>query len=79
MDEEGNEAEKPELEQVINDAVLAIVAGSDTVSTALPSLLSLLLRHPTALMRLRRELEEAGNKICDTTVLAKLPYLGAVM
>ncbi|KAF8644730.1 hypothetical protein AX16_008306, partial [Volvariella volvacea WC 439] len=79
MDEEGQGVETLAPEQLANDSILAIVAGSDTVATALPNMLWLLVRHAVAYRRLLREVDALGNKIDDVVELGKLPYLNAVM
>ena len=65
------------------DGILAIVAGSETVSITLTGLWYWLLRYPGAYQRLREEIDTnfAGKEeeIFDTNKLAKMPYLNAVM
>jgi cytochrome P450 len=66
------------------ESTLAIVAGSDTTSTALSNALFHLLTTPSALEALRAELDTAaGNAGFDVpfeaTQLADLPYLNAIM
>jgi cytochrome P450 len=66
------------------ESSLAIVAGSDTTSTALSNALFHLLTTPAALAALRAELDAAaGNAAYDVpweaAQLADLPYLNAIM
>ena len=60
-----------------------MIAGSDTTSTVLSSLFSLLLRHPKEYHRLQKEVDEVfppgeGDPF-DATRLAEMPFLNAVM
>ncbi|KAJ7034119.1 cytochrome P450 [Mycena alexandri] len=61
----------------VSNAVLAIIAGSDTTSTVLSNTFYFLLTHPESYKRLRTELDEA--LLVDTTTLLSLPYLNAVI
>lgn len=74
---------KPTDSEIISDGALAMIAGSDTTSTVLSSLFSLLLRNPKEYARLQKEVDEAfppgeGDPF-DTTKLAEMPFLNAVM
>lgn len=60
-----------------------MIAGSDTTSTTLSGLFYNLLSHPQEYARLQKELDTAfppgeGDPF-DTTKLADLPFLNAVM
>lgn len=67
------------------DACLVIIAGSDTTSSVLSSMIYCLLTHPEYGTRLREELSSAlpvelENWPSDcATVLAGLPLLNAIM
>jgi cytochrome P450 len=66
------------------EAGLVIVAGSDTSSMALANAIFYLLTHPTAMDRLRTELDEAAddtdfNTAIESSRLAELKYLQAVL
>lgn len=58
---------------------LAIIAGSDTTSSAITHLFYFLMCNPTAYKRLQAEIDELGDGIFDGTKLAHLPYLNASM
>jgi hypothetical protein len=67
-----------------SEAALAIIAGSDTTSTALAGAMFYMLTHPAALVRLRAELDSAAaGAALDIEIeadrLAKLPFLQAVI
>ncbi|KAJ7074047.1 high nitrogen upregulated cytochrome P450 monooxygenase 2 [Mycena amicta] len=57
MDEDGHEKTKPTLQEVVVDGVLAIVAGSDTSSTALISFIWCMLTNPEIYARVRAEVD----------------------
>ncbi|KAH9990628.1 high nitrogen upregulated cytochrome P450 monooxygenase 2 [Russula compacta] len=62
------------------DGLLAIVAGSDTTSTTLTALFYHLILNPTALERLRNEVEKefpCGEEPSDATKLGQMPWLNA--
>lgn len=58
---------------------LAIIAGSDTTSSAITHLLYFLMTHPTAYKRLQAEIDELGDDLYDFTKQAHLPYLNAAL
>ena len=60
-------------------AVLAVLAGSDTTSSALTHILYFLTNNPTIYKRLQAEIDGLGHKLTDCTAQAQLPYLNAVM
>jgi cytochrome P450 len=67
-----------------SEATLAIIAGSDTTSTALSNAVFYLIQHPAVLSRLRRELDVAAGEGSPydaqlDTDLASLKYLQAVI
>ncbi|TBU25227.1 high nitrogen upregulated cytochrome P450 monooxygenase 2 [Dichomitus squalens] len=72
----------PPLHQLVDDGVLAIVAGSDTTSTALTSLFYCLLTHPKAYAAVVTEVDNCfseGETTLTTACHGKLPYLDAAI
>ncbi|OSD05151.1 high nitrogen upregulated cytochrome P450 monooxygenase 2, partial [Trametes coccinea BRFM310] len=72
----------PPIQQLMDDGILAIVAGSDTTSSALTSLIHCLLSHPGTMKRLQTEIDEyypAGENVFDTTHYRAMHYLTAVI
>ena len=66
-----------------SDGSLAIIAGSDTTSTTLSGLFYYILSNAVEYKRLQAEIDTAfppgeGDPF-DTTMLAEMPYLNAVM
>ncbi len=62
--------------------MLAILAGSDTASSALTALLYYLLRNPVAYKRLQAEVDGAfpsGEEPLDATKLSKMEWLNGCM
>ena len=82
-DEAKLEQQRTPLHVVVMNTATAVVAGSDTTATALSSIFYFLLSHPACLSRLRAEIDKAFppgvKEPTDTTILAQLPYLNAVM
>ncbi|EKM50334.1 uncharacterized protein PHACADRAFT_264951 [Phanerochaete carnosa HHB-10118-sp] len=81
MDEDGHEAVRPKLEVVAVDGTLAIIAGADTIATAMSHVWAFLLRNPACLERLRKEIDaefSLGDDI-DFAKLANMPYLNACL
>lgn len=83
IDEDKLEKEQPADEEVVSDGVLAIVAGSDTTSTALSGLFCFVVANPDCYKRLQSEVDSVfpigeGDPF-DATRLADMPYLNAVM
>lgn len=78
-------SERAPFEQIISDASLVLVAGSDTTATALDNILYELLRNPESYSRLRAEVDgyfppdEHAHPFVDSTKLAEMPFLNAVM
>lgn len=82
MDEAGMEKVKPSLAEVGADAVLTIIAGADTTSCAMTSLLWLLLSNQECYERLQKEIDTAyppGSDPLDVSKHSNLPYLAACM
>lgn len=70
MDEAGHEKDKPALPDVVSDGALAIIAGSDTASTALVALFFFLLTRSEWMEVVRREVDViAGGGEGDGEVL----------
>ena len=68
--------------QAESNGLLAILAGSDTASTAMVVLFYYLIRNPTTLDRLRDEVEKefpAGEEPLDAAKLCQMPWLNACM
>ncbi|KAG6915541.1 hypothetical protein DXG01_011006 [Tephrocybe rancida] len=78
MDEGGVDSMAPAIEQVVSDASLVIVAGSDTVSPVLTSVLHFLMCNPVAYARVQTELD-ASLSSADVNELAQLQYFNAVI
>ncbi|KAG6893791.1 hypothetical protein C0992_008620, partial [Termitomyces sp. T32_za158] len=79
MDEGKIDATPPAIEQVVSDASLTIVAGSDTLSPALCSLFYFLVCNPVAYGRLRNEIDKSHTSPEDVQGLSQLPYLNAAL
>jgi cytochrome P450 len=82
MDEDDAGVHAPlDDESLAAEASLAIVAGSDTTSTALANALFYLISHPTSMARLREELDGAAAPGEDVPpeALSELAYLQAVL
>lgn len=72
----------PSLPTMIADGLLAIIAGSDTTSTVLTSVVYFLLRHPEAHQRLQAEIAEnflPEEEPTDSMRLSRMPWLNACM
>jgi cytochrome P450 len=73
--------------ELFNEAVLQILAGSDTTATALRCLVLYLIGHPTVYKKLQAEIDEAvasgivpaSPDIISNAALLKLPYIQAVV
>ncbi|KAH9481467.1 Cytochrome P450 monooxygenase FCK2 [Psilocybe cubensis] len=79
MDEDGVASERPTAVEVTSDGGLAIIAGSDTTSSAMTHLFFFLMCNPTAYKRLQAEVDQLGNDVLDTTKHAHMPYLNAAI
>ncbi|KDR79011.1 hypothetical protein GALMADRAFT_224262 [Galerina marginata CBS 339.88] len=79
MDEDGVAAQPPSPVEVTSDGGLAIIAGSDTTSSAITHLFYSLMSSPTAYGRLRQEIDELGDNLFDCTKQAHMPYLNAAI
>ena len=72
----------PPMQQLVDDGVLAIIAGADTTSTALTSLMYCILTHLEVYARLQEEVDKfypQGEDALDTKHHRNMPYLSAVM
>ncbi|KAF9269323.1 high nitrogen upregulated cytochrome P450 monooxygenase 2 [Marasmius fiardii PR-910] len=85
LDEGSPNPRPPHFEEYANEAILAIVAGSDTTATALSCAFYHLICDKTMFLRLRNEIDAAfpvkDGKAPheDTARLAQMPFLNAVM
>ena len=81
-DEDNRSGARPSLPTMIADGLLAIIAGSDTTSTVLTSVVYYLVKHPEAYKRLRDEIAETflpGEEPTDAARLSRMPWLNACM
>ncbi|KLO10727.1 cytochrome P450 [Schizopora paradoxa] len=83
MNEDGVDKVPLTLPEVLSDAGIAVVAGSDTTSSTMTVLFYYLLSNPSAYKRLREEINSAfpihdGHPF-DASKLSSLPYLNAVI
>lgn len=80
--EDGAEKESRPRSYVIADALLAVVAGSDTTALVLTCLFFSLMRNPDVYARLQAEVDKfypPGENALDPRHLKDMPYLEAVM
>ncbi|KAI0265869.1 high nitrogen upregulated cytochrome P450 monooxygenase 2 [Gloeopeniophorella convolvens] len=78
--EDQTEADRPPLSKVMQQGLLAIIAGSDTTSTTMTAVIYYLIRHPAVYERLLKEIDEAfptGEEPLDATRLSGLQWLNA--
>ncbi|EPQ56837.1 cytochrome P450 [Gloeophyllum trabeum ATCC 11539] len=70
-------------EELVEDSVFAVQAGSDSTASVLTFLLYYMISSPTALKTLRAEIDSAfmrdPSQALNSSVLASLPYLNAVV
>ncbi|KAL0060256.1 hypothetical protein AAF712_012966 [Marasmius tenuissimus] len=82
-DEEGHEAVKPRPDLVGPDSVAAIIAGSDTTSTAMANFFWCILSHPEAYKRVISEVDKeyppGTDPLLDTSQYANLTFLKACL
>ncbi|KAM5536735.1 hypothetical protein V8D89_009574 [Ganoderma adspersum] len=72
----------PPVQHLVNDGILAIIAGADTTSIALTSITYCLLAHPDVYARLQAEIDKfypAGENALDPKHHRDMPYLTAVI
>ena len=72
----------PLVQQLVDDGVLAIIAGADTTASALTMLIFCLLAHPDVYARLQAEVDRfypPGEDPLATQHHREMPYLNACM
>ncbi|KAK7056360.1 hypothetical protein VNI00_002914 [Paramarasmius palmivorus] len=80
-----SEEEASPFPLIVSNAVLAIIAGSDTTASVLSNIVYYLLSSPLYLERLREEIDQSfpsiydGSTSLDAARLAELPWLNAVI
>ncbi|KAJ7755797.1 cytochrome P450 [Mycena metata] len=82
MDDKRDNAEPYPLRFAVSNAVIAIIAGSDTSATVLSNTCYFLLTHPESYTRLQSEIDQAlplGKEPVEASILSSLPYLNAVI
>ncbi|RPD68192.1 high nitrogen upregulated cytochrome P450 monooxygenase 2 [Lentinus tigrinus ALCF2SS1-7] len=73
---------QPPLQQLVDDGILAIVAGADTVSSAMTSLFHCLLTHPETYRKLQEEVDKyypQGEDAFNSKHYRDMVYLQAVI
>jgi len=79
IDEDGVATHPPSVVEVVSDGGLAIIAGSDTTSSAVANLFYFLLSNPTTYKRLQAEIDELGDNVMDYNRQVHLEYLTAAI
>ncbi|KAH9477825.1 Cytochrome P450 monooxygenase orf5 [Psilocybe cubensis] len=79
VDEDGVGSERLTTAEVTSDGGLAIIAGSDTTSSALSHFFYFLLCSPNAYKRVQAEVDELGDDVLDTSKHARMTYLTAAI
>ena len=77
-----SDAPTPPLAQLVDDGILAIVAGADTTASALASIFACILSSPSAYDALQAEVDRFYPKdadVFDITRQREMKYLNAVM
>ena len=80
--EELPETERPSFNDLANNGLLAIIAGSDTTSSVLTAIIYYLLLNPIAYEHLQGEVDGAfpsGEEPLDTVKLSQLEWLNGCM
>ncbi|KAH9888070.1 cytochrome P450 [Cubamyces lactineus] len=70
------------MKQVVSEGIVAVVAGSDTVSSTLTSIFFCLTAHPQVYRRLQDEIDRfypPAQDPCDTQYHREMHYLSAVI
>ena len=76
------EAERPSYADIAQNGTLAIIAGSDTTSSVLTSIVYYLLLNPVAYKHLQEEVDSAfpsGEEPLDAMKLSQLEWLNGCM
>lgn len=83
LDEDGSSGhEQLPLPTLILESGIILVTASDTTGVTLTNVFYFLLTHPDEMQRLREEIDAAipqGPEYPDTSLLAKLPFLQAII
>ena len=70
-------------QQSVNDILVAVLGGADTTSSVLGGIFFYLLGNPSTFDRLKKEVDAEFPRVdgepFDSTKLARMPYLNAVM
>ncbi|KZP20243.1 high nitrogen upregulated cytochrome P450 monooxygenase 2 [Athelia psychrophila] len=80
INEDGLESERPPLEAVASEGILAVIAGSDITATTLTALFYYLLKNAEKLSKLRAEIDShfaRDEEPVDFGILAGMEYLNA--
>ncbi|KAF9054569.1 cytochrome P450 [Panaeolus papilionaceus] len=77
--EDGVTSRPPSMKEIISDGSLAIVAGSDTVASAVAHTFYYLMANQSKLEHLQQEIDTLGDDILDPAKQAQLPYLNAIL
>ena len=70
------------MQQIVDDGILAVIAGADTTSSTITSIFYCILNDRTAYNELQVEVDRfypAGEDSLKTTFHKDMPYLNAVM
>ncbi|KAF8640282.1 hypothetical protein AX16_010177 [Volvariella volvacea WC 439] len=78
-DEGGLYPSPPTVAEVVSDAALAIIAGSDTTSSALANLFFFIMTNSATYKRLQAEVDSLGDDVMNYARHPHLPYLNAVI
>lgn len=82
MDEERVESQRPPLDTIESEGILAVIAGSDTTATTLTTLFHYLLSDAEKLSKIRAEVDKnftREEEPVNFTILAGMEYLNACM
>lgn len=83
MDDSGANKDRPTEEEITSDGLTAMIAGYDTTASVLAAILYYVIGNTVVYERLQEEVDEHFQKTdissSDTSKLAELPYLNAVM
>ncbi|KAF9443751.1 cytochrome P450 [Macrolepiota fuliginosa MF-IS2] len=79
IDEDSVLEDKPTLFEVLSDSSLAIIAGADTITSALVSAFYFMMRYPKVCKRVQRDVDSLGDDFLNTQKQAQLQYVNAVI